>query len=52
MHLSTLLNDTGMFDKAIEVCQKAITYGLSDGTVTGFEGRISRIEKAKAKANK
>ncbi|GGI87826.1 hypothetical protein GCM10007978_26980 [Shewanella hanedai] len=52
MHLSTLLNDTGRFDEAISVCQKATSYGLSDGTVTGFEGRIVRIEKAKAKAKK
>jgi hypothetical protein len=52
MHLSTLLNDTGLFDEAITVCQKATSYGLSDGTVTGFEGRIVRIEKAKAKSQK
>ena len=49
MHLSTLLSDVGMFDEAIEVCQKAISYGLSDGTVTGFEGRMNRIAKAKGK---
>ncbi|RTR30145.1 hypothetical protein EKG39_16040 [Shewanella atlantica] len=52
MHLSTLLNDSGRFDSAIGVCHKAIEYGLLDGTVTGFEGRITRIEKAKAKAAK
>ncbi|MCJ8305048.1 hypothetical protein [Shewanella sp.] len=52
MHLSTLLNDCGEFDSAIDVCRKAIEYGLSDGTVTGFEGRIIRIEKAKAKSLK
>jgi len=52
MSLSTLLNDSGQFDSAIEVCQKAIEYGVLDGTVTGFEGRITRIEKAKAKAAK
>lgn len=52
MHLSTLLNDCGVFDSAIDVCRKAIEYGLSDGTVTGFEGRIIRIEKAKAKSLK
>ncbi|QDF73898.1 hypothetical protein FGA12_01250 [Shewanella marisflavi] len=50
MHLATLLNDCGDFDGAIKVCQTAISYGLTDGTVTGFEGRITRIEKAKAKA--
>ncbi|QFU24725.1 hypothetical protein FS418_24705 [Shewanella sp. YLB-09] len=52
MHLSTLLNDCGEFDNAIAVCQKAKDYGLSDGTVTGFEGRIIRIGKAKAKSLK
>ncbi|MCL1112033.1 hypothetical protein L2703_00180 [Shewanella basaltis] len=51
MQLSTLLNDTGQFEKAISVCQQAIEYQLTDGTVTGFEGRINRIEKAKAKAS-
>ncbi len=52
MHLSTLLNDCGEFDGAVDMCQKAINYGLTDGTVTGFEGRIIRIEKAKAKSLK
>ena len=52
MHLSTLLNDKGEFDSAISICKTAIEYGLTDGTVTDFSGRIVRIEKAKAKANK
>ena len=52
MHMSTLLNDNGEFDAAIALCKTAIKHGVSDGTVTGFEGRITRIEKAKAKANK
>ena len=51
MQLSTLLNDTDEFDQAISVCQQAIEYHLTDGTVTGFEGRINRIEKAQAKAS-
>ncbi|MFB2800957.1 hypothetical protein [Shewanella seohaensis] len=50
MQLATLLNDTQDFDKAITLCQEALKLGLTDGTVTGFEGRISRIEKAQAKA--
>ncbi|MGI2170040.1 hypothetical protein ACROAE_07570 [Shewanella sp. MF05960] len=50
MQLSTLLNDIGEFGQAISVCQQAIEYHLTDGTVTGFEGRINRIEKAQAKA--
>ena len=52
MHLSTLLNDNGQFDSAVSICKTAIEYGLTDGTVTGFAGRIVRIEKAKAKASK
>lgn len=51
LHLSTLLSDNGAFDKAIDVCRTAIQFGISDGTVTGFEGRILRIEKAKSKAS-
>lgn len=50
LQLATLLNDTQAFDQAIELCKEAIALGLTDGTVTGFEGRISRIEKAQAKA--
>ncbi|MGI1989103.1 hypothetical protein [Shewanella glacialipiscicola] len=49
LHLATLLNDTQAFDAAIVLCRKALEFGLSDGTVTGFEGRISRIEKAQTK---
>jgi hypothetical protein len=51
MQLTTLLNDTGQFDSAISVCQQAIDYQLDDGTVTGFAGRLIRVEKAKAKAS-
>lgn len=51
MQLTTLLNDTGQFDKAMGVCQQAIDYQLDDGTVTGFAGRLIRVEKAKAKAS-
>ncbi|MCH1931427.1 hypothetical protein L9G16_14665 [Shewanella sp. A25] len=50
MHLATLLNDTHAFDEAIALCKQALALDLTDGTVTGFEGRISRIEKAQAKA--
>lgn len=52
LQLATLLNDTQAFDAAIILCRKAIELGLSDGTVTGFEGRIGRIEKAQAKVAK
>ncbi|WP_299489991.1 hypothetical protein [uncultured Shewanella sp.] len=49
MQLATLLNDKGDFDEAISICQQAIDYELTDGTVSGFSGRKSRIEKAKHK---
>ena len=50
MQLATLAQDNGNFDHAIDICRTAIANDLSDGTVTGFEGRIKRIEKAKEKA--
>lgn len=42
---ATVLTENGEFEKAIEVCKKAISYGLNDGTQTGYEGRIERIKK-------
>lgn len=50
LQLATLLTDARAFDAAIALCRKALDLGLSDGTVTGFEGRILRIEKAQHKA--
>jgi hypothetical protein len=48
-HYATLLSEQREFDKAIEVCTKALALGLHDGTQSGFEGRIERIKKQKAK---
>jgi len=42
---ATVLTEDGEFEKAIEVCKKAISYGLNDGTQSGYEGRIKRIKK-------
>ena len=42
---ATILTEDGEFEKAIEVCKKAISYGLNDGTQSGYEGRIERIKK-------
>ncbi|MBK7626011.1 MAG: hypothetical protein IPJ16_02215 [Bacteroidales bacterium] len=42
-HYATILTENEEYEKAIEVCQLAISYGLHDGTKAGFEGRISRI---------
>lgn len=44
-HYATLLTDTGDFDRAVWVCELAKCYGLSDGTKSGFDGRIARIRK-------
>lgn len=52
MQLTSLLNDTEQFDQAITLCQQAMDYQLDDGTITGFAGRLARIEKAKMKAKK
>lgn len=49
-HYATVLTEDGEFAKAIDVCNQAIEYGLKDGTKSGFEGRISRIEKKRQKA--
>ncbi|MBE8166888.1 MAG: hypothetical protein HAW66_00800 [Shewanella sp.] len=52
MQLATLATDNGDFDLAISLCQQAVDNELSDGTVTGFEGRIKRIQQAQKKAAK
>jgi tetratricopeptide (TPR) repeat protein len=50
MQLSTLCTDSGHYELAIDLCQQALELGLDDGTVTGFDGRIKRIEKTRLKA--
>lgn len=45
-----LLQESGEYSRAIEVCEEAMRYGLHDGTKSGFEGRIDRIKKARKKA--
>ncbi|MFU8815520.1 MAG: hypothetical protein ACNA7W_09250 [Pseudomonadales bacterium] len=42
---ATLLTEDGEYGTAIEVCRRAISFGLEDGTKAGYEGRIARIEK-------
>jgi len=42
---ATILTEDGDFEKAIKVCKKAISYGLDDGTQSGYKGRIERIKK-------
>ena len=44
-HLATVLTEEGKFKEAIRICEAAMEYGLSDGTKSGYEGRIRRIQK-------
>ncbi|WP_412536989.1 hypothetical protein [Marinobacter sp. MIT932201] len=46
---ATLLTEQNNFDRAVEVCDIAISHGLHDGTKGGFEGRIERIKRKAAK---
>lgn len=48
---ATLLTEQGDFQRAVEICEIAMSHGLHDGTKSDFEGRIDRIKK-KAKAAK
>jgi hypothetical protein len=48
-NLSTLLAEDGDHQQAIEVCEKAIEFGLSDGTKGDFPARIERLRKQAAR---
>ena len=43
--LAIAMNEDERYDEAIEICQQALSLGLENGTKTGFEGRISRLQK-------
>lgn len=43
--LAIIYEQRGEYQQAIEVCERAIDLGLSDGTKGGFEGRLERIMK-------
>lgn len=49
-NFANLLVEDGNFGKAIEVCEKALEFGLDDKTKSGFKGRIERIKKQQEKA--
>lgn len=44
-HYSTLLTELEEYEKAIKTCEKAISFGLDDGTKGGYQGRIDKIKK-------
>jgi len=50
-HYATLLTENKEYEKAVTICEQAIAYGLQDGTKSGFEGRIARIEKKSGQEN-
>jgi hypothetical protein len=44
--LVTILFERAAFEQAIRVCEQALLWGISDGTKTGYKGRIERIRKS------
>jgi hypothetical protein len=47
-NLANVLVEDEQYNEAIAVCQQALHFGLKDGTKTGYQGRIERIEAKKA----
>jgi len=50
-YLATVYTEDGEYEKAIEVCEKAIVFGLHDWTKSDYQGRIERIKKKAQKNN-
>lgn len=48
-YYATALSERGRHEEAIAVCQKALAYGLKDGTKTGYQGRLERIQAKQSK---
>lgn len=44
-HLATVYTEDGEYIKAIEVCEKAIAFGLHDWTKGDYQERIKRIRR-------
>ena len=44
-YLATVYTEDGEYEKAIEVCEKAIAFGLHDVTKGDYQARIERIKK-------
>ena len=49
VRLAIIRENRGELIEAIDVCKNAIALGLQDGTQAGFEGRLAKLEKKKAK---
>ncbi len=43
--MAITLGEDGDYDGAVAVCRTALDYDMNDGTRTGFEGRIARLQK-------
>ncbi|MGI6491493.1 MAG: hypothetical protein ACOX0T_03600 [Pelotomaculum sp.] len=43
--LAIIYENQGKYEEAIDICELAISYGLKDGTQSGYEGRIARLTK-------
>ena len=48
-HYARVLEEQGEFEKAIEVCNMAISLGISDGTKSGYQGTVESIKKRTGK---
>ncbi|VVB64842.1 Uncharacterised protein [uncultured archaeon] len=44
-YLATVYTEDGEYEKAIEVCENAIAFGLHDWTKGDYQARIKRIKK-------
>ena len=49
-NVATMMAEEANFQAAIDVCESAIAFGLSDGTAGGFEARIERLRKKSARS--
>lgn len=49
--LAIMYEKSSRYEDAIEICRQAMKHGLTDGTKSGYSGRISRLEN-KMKSNK
>mgnify|MGYP000866506191 CR=1 FL=1 len=50
--LTKIYEHQGKFDDAISICEKALQYGLDDGTKGGYSGRETRLQRKKENIEK
>lgn len=49
--LAILFEEDQEYEKAVDICKNAMAHGLVDGTKTGYEGRMERLNR-KLKADR